>query len=426
MNTYDFSPSVAVASNGTIGVTWRHYLGDGSNHNDNIYFATLDGSGNLITGPTNITNNTAWGNWDTLNVPFYYYPTIATSDDNRFILGWEEFKNIGSTDMASNIWYTTRNTAGASVFPPAALTSDNISYVPVINSLTGGKAILTLKKDLKPYYAVINSNGSISKPVSSLGATGTINNYPIDAVLLPNGKVAAAWATTTGVQFSILNSAYTLESGPFSAANPNSEDWGGGLSVTTDIDSHVIMTWTAGDNNSLIYALGNSAGAFITPPMLYKTSADYIDISWNGQGNVPYSLPDGVDGVASLSADLVGGEPGSSVAVGIHYTNHGATTATGVTLTVTLDSNLIYVSDTSGVVPSVSGNTVTWNLPNMASLGGQDFTLNVGIPAGAALGTHYPISLSLTSNEPDINPGDNTDSAEVMAARQVFLPLIMR
>jgi len=34
--------------------------------------------------------------------------------------------------------------------------------------------------------------------------------------------------------------------------------------------------------------------------------------------------------------------------------------------------------------------------------------------------------LSLTSNEPDINPGDNTDSAEVMAARQVFLPLIMR
>jgi uncharacterized repeat protein (TIGR01451 family) len=160
--------------------------------------------------------------------------------------------------------------------------------------------------------------------------------------------------------------------------------------------------------------------------MSYKTSANYINMSWNGQGNVAYSLPDGVDGVASLSADLVGGEPGSSAAVGIHTTNHGATTATGVVLTITLDGNLTYVSDTSGIVPNVVGNTVTWNLPDMACLGGQDFTLNVGIPSGAALGTRYPISLNLTSNETDINPDDNTDSAEAMAALLAYLPLILR
>jgi len=422
MNTDDSSPSVAVAPNGTIGVTWRHYLGNGSNHNENIYLATLDSAGNLTSGPTNVTNNNIWGTYSDLNIPRFYSPTITASDDNHFVLSWEKY--IGNPSYTENIWYATYDTSGESVFAPAALTSDDMSWNPILNSLTGGQVILTWNSDGVPTYAVLNSSGGITKPAAIFGVFGVWETP--DAVLLPNGKVAAAWPTDTGVQFAILNSSYVLESGPTSATSP-SLAYGYGLSVTTDSSSRVIMTWVDGDTyQNLIYALGNSAGAFITPPMFYKTSADHIDISYNGQGNVPYSLPDGVDGVASLSADLVGGQPGGNAGVGIHYTNHGATTATGVVLTVTLDSNLTYMSDTSGVVPSVSGNTVTWNLPNMASLGGQDFTLNVGIPAGAALGTHYPISLSLTSNEPDINPGDNTDSAEVMAARQVFLPLIMR
>jgi len=422
MNTDDSSPSVAVAPNGTIGVTWRHYLGNGSNHNENIYLATLDSAGNLTSGPTNVTNNNIWGTYSDLNIPRFYSPTITASDDNHFVLSWEKY--IGNPSYTENIWYATYDTSGESVFAPAALTSDDMSWNPILNSLTGGQVILTWNSDGVPTYAVLNSSGGITKPAAIFGVFGVWETP--DAVLLPNGKVAAAWPTDTGVQFAILNSSYVLESGPTSATSP-SLAYGYGLSVTTDSSSRVIMTWVDGDTyQNLIYALGNSAGAFITPPMFYKTSADHIDISYNGQGNVPYSLPDGVDGVASLSADLVGGQPGGNAGVGIHYTNHGATTATGVVLTVTLDSNLTYMSDTSGVVPSVSGNTVTWNLPNMASLGGQDFTLNVGVPADATLGTLYSLSLSLTSNEADINPSDNTDNAQVMAALQIYLPLIMR
>jgi uncharacterized repeat protein (TIGR01451 family) len=145
----------------------------------------------------------------------------------------------------------------------------------------------------------------------------------------------------------------------------------------------------------------------------------------NGQGSA-FHLSNGVDGVATLNAELVSGEPGNNVAVGVHTTNHGADTATGVVLTVTLDTNLTYVSDTSGIVPNVVGNTVTWNLPNLTSLSSQDFNLVVGISSGATLGTYYPISLSLDSNEPDINPGDNTDIAEALAALLVYLPLTLR
>ncbi|NCT22345.1 hypothetical protein GW781_14480, partial [bacterium] len=42
MRTYDYSPSVAVAPNGTIGVAWYRYLYNSatSQSNYNIYFAT--------------------------------------------------------------------------------------------------------------------------------------------------------------------------------------------------------------------------------------------------------------------------------------------------------------------------------------------------------------------------------------------------
>jgi hypothetical protein len=110
---------------------------------------------------------------------------------------------------ARNIWYATYDTAGASVFPPAALTSDNGSWDPILNSLTGGKAILTWNRNIAsawgiPTYAELNSSGAITKPVTSLVVSDV--QETADAVLLPNGKVAVAWPTNTGVQFAILNS----------------------------------------------------------------------------------------------------------------------------------------------------------------------------------------------------------------------------
>jgi hypothetical protein len=112
--------------------------------------------------------------------------------------------------------------------------------------------------------------------------------------------------------------------------------------------------------------------------------------------------------------------------VRLHYANYGATTATNVVLTVTLDSNLTYMGDTSGVVPTVSGNDVIWSLPDLDLLDREDFTLYVEVPSGAAYGTRYPVTLTLASDGPEANDTDNTDSAEVMVTRQVFLPLVSR
>jgi len=365
INTDDSSPSVAVAPNGTIGVLWRQYhFSQSSYDNQNIYFATLDPSGTLLTGPTNITNNTAWGTWETPNVPFYDKPTIAATDDDHFIIGWEEAKFDG-VEILSNVWYAVRNTVNVTVFSPVALTTgDNMSLSPVLNNLTGGKAIITWSTRMgiyeAPTYAVIHSSGSVTKPATLLTDSTTYRSSP-DAVLLPNGKVAIAWATETGVQYTILNSSYILERGPTSATSPSSA-LGSELSVTTDPFSHVIMTWR--DRSWLLknifYALGDSAGSFITPPMLYKVSDGFIGTSPNGQGNVPYAKF-----IYALSVVRAGTNPTSAVSVDFTVTFPEAVTGVDVNdfiLTTTGGISGASISGVTGTGPyTVTVNTGTGN-----------------------------------------------------------------
>jgi hypothetical protein len=298
--TEDYLPSFAVAPNGTIGAVWYRYLENPSTNdaNYNLYFATISSSGSLLTGPTNITNNTTWGPRN--EVPRFYSPTIAASDDNRFIIGWEYRRPGTMGGDVNDIWYAIRSSTGTSIFPPTALTIYGWSWEPILNSLTGGKVIMTWGEDTGgPYYAVIDSNGVISTPKTSLLGYGDVYYTP-DAVQLPNGKVALAWTSLkpysesdSGVELAILDSSYNLL-GDSTFATSSWDTMSECISVTTDASSHVIMTWT-GPNNWLLYALGNDTGTFVTEPMIYKTSGNYIDISCNGQGNAPYKEGDPID-----------------------------------------------------------------------------------------------------------------------------------
>ena len=312
MYTEDGVPSIAVALNGTIGIVWSRYIENFSTDqfNYNIYFATLDASGNLLTGPTNITDNTIWGINSDLNVPRFYSPTIAASDDNRFIIGWENQQRGNMGGYVYDVWYAVQSSGGTSVFPPTALTMNGMSLQPTLNSLTDGKVIMTWGTDLdRLYYAVINSSGAVSKPETSLGIYTNVNYSP-DAIQLPNGKVALAWGADTGVELAILDSSYDLVHGPTPTFNPASAT-SECLSVTTDASSRVIMTWAA-PNNWLLYALGDSNGVFITDPMIYKMSGEHINISCNGQGNAPYEIISTIGGnvgVAGVTLIYVDGTP---------------------------------------------------------------------------------------------------------------------
>ena len=85
--TFDESPQVAIAPNGTIGVAFvrstPNALGD--QFNANIYFARLDPNGNLVPGSIlNLTQSTTWYGDLALN-----HPTITATSLNSFVITYE-------------------------------------------------------------------------------------------------------------------------------------------------------------------------------------------------------------------------------------------------------------------------------------------------------------------------------------------------
>jgi hypothetical protein len=454
MDTYDYSPAVAVAPDGRIGVLWYRYLWNRSTSqsNHNIWFAILDSSGNRVYGPVNLTNNNAWGTRSDLNVPRFYSPRIAATGDNRFVLAWQRSYygpptgSCTSYCSVDDLFYTVRDTGGGDVKPVTQFTNDTPGwdqeyYSPALTGLSGNRVLMawgqTVNNQGAIAYAVLDSGGTVIKSPATINMDG----WGVDAVQFSTGRVLLAWSvwTTTNRQiaFAVLDTSYNVVAGPTMLSNPAAPTGNAYVSVTADAAGHAILTWMDYDwsyRRNLYYALVDGNGNVLTPPMIFRTAgisprgSQYIETSYEGYGNTSYSWtpPSGVDGVAAFSASLFGGPPGGNAAVGVRYANRGTTIATGVVLTATLDSNLTYVSDTSGVVPTVSGNKVVWNLPDLGFLESRDFTLYVRVPSGAGYGTRYPITLTLTSAGSEANPSDNTASAQVMAARQVFLPLVLR
>ena len=319
--TDDDFPSITVAPDGRVGIVWSRRLDNTSTgqHNYNIFFATLNAAGARLTGPTNITNNAVWGTWADDNIPELSEPSIAATTDNRFVLAWSDQRQItvgyDQRDV-SNVWFAVRSTAGASLKAPTVLTYNDTSLHPVVNTLNGGRVIVTwadfeYNNYYEVYYAVLNSSGAVVKYATTPWYPEAITWGSSDAVQLPNGKVAVAWANGRGVEFGILNSSYNVE-GTYYVGN--GDDFGDNISVTTDAAGRVIMTWVGGNYNKLFYALGDSTGAFLTDPMPYYASWDYIDTSWGGVGTAPYQGSPVISGNAGLAGASLSYTGGSTTA----------------------------------------------------------------------------------------------------------------
>lgn len=87
---------------------------------------------------------------------------------------------------------------------------------------------------------------------------------------------------------------------------------------------------------------------------------------------------------------------------------------------------LTYLGDTSGASSTIAGNLIVWNLPDISFLDRYQFTLYAGVPSTATIGTRYPVALAVAANETETNLNNNTANLEVMAALQVYLPLVSR
>lgn len=297
-NTYDYTPAVAVAPNGRIGIAWYTYRWNSSTYqsNYNIYFAILDGAGNLAYGPVNVTNNNAWGTWGDDGVPRFYDPHITATDDNRFVVAWEkEVRESGN--RIKDVFYTIRDTNGGVVkgltnFTNAS-TNSGYYYDPALTGLSGNRALLAYHGPDGISYAVLDSAGNIVKGATSTGDDG---RRP-DAVQMTNGNVLLAWSDyDETINFALLDgSTYDVVAGPTALNNPASPTGDDYVSVAADGAGHGVLTWSDYDYNyrrNLYYALIDGDGTVLTEPMIFYTSQatePYLSVNYGGYGNTSLS-----------------------------------------------------------------------------------------------------------------------------------------
>lgn len=355
--------------------------------------------------------------------------TIAGTADNRFVIAWAREIYTGEAWL-EDVYYTIRRSDGALVKGVTKVT-DGVAggdayRSPTLTAVTGSRALLAYESPDGIAYTVIDSAGGTIRAETPTGYWGS---RP-DAVELSDGDVVVA--SSGDIEFMVIDgSTYEVTHREW-LPSPTGVSGYAYVSVAADQAGHAVLTWTQTDRyalSDLTYALVDGDGRVLTEPTIFRVGegvAPSLYTSYDGFGNTSHTLtPPTAEGVDLwVTSALAGAPPGGTATIPASLGNHGAARATSVVLTATLDSRLGY----TGVTPapaSVEGRTVVWTLLDLAYLGGGRVRVHAQVPS-ATIGSRYPVTWTLSSAGPEADPSDNRAVGEVMVARQVFLPLVLR
>jgi hypothetical protein len=102
--------------------------------------------------------------------------------------------------------------------------------------------------------------------------------------------------------------------------------------------------------------------------------------------------------------------PGFDLAIHGAYRNLSPQVSGPVTVSLTLDPVITYVSALP-VPTSVVGNTLTWQLPALTSYANGNVEVTANIPASTALGTQLVQAITISNTLPDADPSNDLDLA---------------
>lgn len=334
-------------------------------------------------------------------------PTGSALTYSTFLGGSDSDNAYGIAIDSSGAAYVTGYTASAN-FPSTAGAYD-------ANYNSGNDA----------FVAKLNPTGTALGYATFLGGSNSEKGYAI--------AVDASGAAYLAGETSSSNFPITL--GAFDSTSNGSAD----VFITSLNPAGSALTYATylgGSTNDYCKALAiDATGAAYVVGHTYSsdfpTLHNAFDASFGGGKDVFVSklrkLAVGVDGVAVFAAPLFDAAPGKIAAIRLYYTNYGSTVGTTVDLVATLDSRLTYVPSANALYDSVThGNQVTFYLNTLYPLSNYELVFYVRIPADAIYGTRYPISAVLSTQQADIDPSNNTPSTQVMATRQIFVPVTAR
>jgi hypothetical protein len=454
--THDFRPVITASAGGNIAITWyREQIDDEDEVNQNIFLAIIDELGNVVFGPENLTNNTAWGPVGASNVPQYNMPRIASTGDDHFFTAWNY--TLGNPDISAvrDIYFDIRASNGDPVTTTVNLTNDlpdlNGNVSPVLASVTGNRVLVAWvfrePENDDVFFTVLDSDGNTVKETQNLSTDDRVIDWvTFDAQELYTGRIIVAWkawgCSSTDddgrIRYATISNAYRRIGQPKCLSKESlavGGDWG--VSMAVDADDNLSFTWTddwtylqnSDAKPNLYYALLDKNGAVNVKPMIiYRTLEGKASLSINheGYGSASRIFVDSFVAAGPISNDP---QDPKMVEIMVRYGNQGTGPTSGLVLTSTLDPNLTYQGSTSvDATPVITGNQIIWEgLNDLGAFESDNFLLFVSLPPDSPPEASYPLTLTLSTENFEIS--DDNNEVVIKVGEQnttVYLPLVLR
>jgi hypothetical protein len=288
----DLAPAVSATGTGALALTWRRVeYGDLTRSRENIYLALLSAQGALLVPPVNLTQYTAYGTANEAGVPRLGDPRLAATRDNHFVVAWDQRVPEAGGGAAHAIRYAVTDAAGALAGAPASFTAgtptDPAVAEPTLAALSNTQAVLAYNAGGHLSVGVLDSSGAVAQPGTVLSVAGA---RPEAAALAP-GRVLLVWSGAGGVEAAVLGGTpLALTAGPVSLDHPQATGGEAYISATTDEAGRGVITWfdAAASDFNLYYALLDSSGAVLTPPLIWRRGLAGLETSRTGYGNSDY------------------------------------------------------------------------------------------------------------------------------------------
>ncbi|MGD9118654.1 MAG: choice-of-anchor D domain-containing protein [Dehalococcoidia bacterium] len=190
------------------------------------------------------------------------------------------------------------------------------------------------------------------------------------------------------------------------------------LGITTLPPGYSYLTWQAGNlapgataNLTIVATVNPDSGeCTIINRALAMTDVDdsYWDDNYTESQTSVEPAPPEVDLAISKVADSNPVTAGGMLTYTVTVSNNGPDEATGITVTDTLPAGTAYQSSAaSDGSAGHAGGVVTWTIPSLSSGASATLTIVVTAPSEAGIITN---NASVTGNEADTNPGNNSVS----------------
>ncbi len=332
---------ITYLDNGNFVVAYTSYIP--ATRSSDVYFAIYDTDGQLVSGPTNISNSSSN---ESVFVPVANIDpeSITVLSDGSFAITWYESTSVDEDGAPIGDVYTAIYGADGQVIMPATNVSNTAQSNEVFfnsEALDGGAYAITWGSDGETYFAIYGSNGQELAPATNVTNTTDAFETPYEITYLDNGNFVVAYTSyspatrSSDVNFAIYGADGQLVSGPSNVSNSSTGESAfvptaniDPESITVLSDGSFAITWyesTSVDEDGApigdVYtAIYGADGQVIMPATNVSNTAQSNEVFFNSEAldGGAYAITWGSDGETYFA---IYGSNGQELAPATNVTN---------------------------------------------------------------------------------------------------------